>query len=166
MSTPIQEQILDAIEDRLKLVTTSNEYSFSVLPTSIRRKDRTVWNLDTDLPTINYWPGTDERLEGTAGWESRVLRAFVEIWSSDYDEDPPDLAFKLSSQVWVALLRTATNPKVSDDARPALNGLVTAMELSAIAYIPHEGERPLAGALMELAITYYLDPSDPFTIIP
>lgn len=164
------EQIMDAIEARLGIITTARGYPITIESTSVRRRDRTVWQ-SGDLPAVSFWAASDTRAEGWAGGEQRVLEVLIEVYGQVGDDDPPDIAQRLAGAVWTALLRAptanvpkGTGPLVSNNPDPRLGGIVGAMTLESVAFDSGEGDRPYAGALLRLAITYCRDETNPYTL--
>jgi len=166
----VGEQLMDAVEARLRLITTARGYPITIGASSVRRRDRTVWQ-PGDLPCVSFWVASDSRVEGWGGGEHRSLELVIEVYGLVGDSDPPDVAQRLAGAVWTALLRnptanlgTGVGPLVSDEPDPRLGGIVGAMTCESIAFDSGEGDRPYAGALLRIAITYCRDESDPYTL--
>lgn len=166
MSTPAQIQILDLLEPRLKLIKSANGYSASVLASSVRRRAQVVWNLNTDLPAINYWLGVDRLVEKRYGQVQRSVDIYVEIWSKAADAAPPDLSAQLAADVQAAIDRSPDAPLVSDVADPRLGGTVLSLDVGDILFAQQGDQEQAAGVIITLTVGYKVAIDDPFTLIP
>lgn len=162
MSTPAKTQILDAIGARLSNIKTGNGY-FTTLQKKTRAKTGPFQ--DGDLPACNYWPSGDELTEPGAGWEERRITVFVEYYVLNRDDPFTDVAAELEADVWVALWRDPTAPKLTDTPSPRLGNLVSGMRMVNSVPAIGEGQKPFCAALLELSITYKRQPDSPFTIL-
>jgi hypothetical protein len=161
MTVP-QLQIIDAIEDRLKLIKTSNEHTFTV--SRVKRATLKPF-IDDDLPAINYWPEGDQQIEKKYNWVDRTLSVVIECYDRTRDKVFTDVAFELSSAVMTTLLRSVADPKVSDDPDPTLGGLIKSIEFVTITPQIGEGQTPWCGVILNCAFNYRVAANNPMTII-
>ena len=161
MTAP-QLQIINAIENRLKLINVSNEYSYTV--GRVKRATLKPFT-DADLPAINFWPDGDQQIEKKYNWVDRSLSVVIECYEKTRDKAFTDVAFELSSAVMVALLRSVDDPKVSDNPNLTLGGLVKSIEFVSITPQIGEGQTPWCGVVLNCNFNYRVAADNPMMII-
>jgi hypothetical protein len=147
--------ILDEVSARLGNITTENEYNVTVKPSSIARGKLTPFK-GHDLPAINFWPSGVSNSRNY-GKDIRELSLFVEIHSKTRDDPFSTIAEKLAADVVVALNRSTSAPKVSDDESIDLGGTVSDLVFNGFDYEIGEGQTPWCGALVRFSVIYAAD---------
>lgn len=160
--TPIQLVILDKISERLNLISTTNEFSFTAK--KIKRASLKPF-IAGDLPAINYWSGVDGLTGKDNGMETRELPITIEAHDKTRDEPFTDVAYKLAADLITAIFRDTTAPKISDPASLSLGGLVSSVTVNSITPTISEGQKPWCGVVVDLTVTYNMKVSDVFNII-
>ncbi|WP_235199972.1 hypothetical protein [Pseudomonas monteilii] len=159
MNTPVETQILDLIEDRLKQISKAN--GFFTDDVRVERASLTPF-AGKDLPAVNYWGTGDQLIESTGYVELRELEILVEIYDRHRDMSLTDKANQLAADVRVALSRDPTEPnKISPKLGRAVESLSVRTAIPAIA----EGKSPYCGSVLTLAVRYRVDARNPFALI-
>lgn len=163
MSTPVQTQILDLIEDRLGNISITNEYFTDVI--EIERSRLEPFR-NGDMPAINYYSTDDVFIKNiNNGISERINSCIIEFYSTTRDRIFTDLANELSTDVAIALERETANPLVSDIPSPRLGGEILKMEVESITPAIGSGQTPYCGAIIVLNITYKVNRDNPFVLI-
>lgn len=163
MNIPVQTQIMDLVEVRLKNIAETNGY-FSTLE-KIERARTTPFK-NGDLPAINYYY-TGDVLEKplNTGNEERTLVLIVEYYDDTRDRIFLDLADELTSDIKISLERDPASPLVSDQVSNLLGKKVMKLEFDTITPAIGEGQSPYCGTIMLINITYRVNRNDPFALI-
>jgi hypothetical protein len=162
-NTPVQVQILDEVEARLRLIDQANGYLHTIVKTE--RARLTPWD-GIDMPSLNFWMETDVRQEKNYGFEVRQMGVRVETRDKTRERPFVDVASEHLADIWTALQRDPSAPAVTDPISMSLGGLVTHVNFESMIPAIGEGQNPYCGALIDLSVTYNIDPSEPFTLIP
>jgi len=157
-----QQQILDAVEARLGLITAAHGYHTTM--GRIRRSTLKPF-IEEDLPAVNYWPGVDAQVLKGAGWVDRELNVVLEYYDKTRDRPFADVALELAGDIAVAMVRSPLNPNVSDDPDLTLGGLVRSSQLLTITPQVGDGQSPWCGALVTYTFVYRTTASNPLTLI-
>ncbi len=155
MAAPAPTQILDEVELRLANITIANGYYTTVK--KIQRA-RLIPFKGYDLPCINYWGTALENERNVYDDDNRELSLFVEYHDLTRDDPFIDVANKLAADVVVALNRSDSSPKVSDDPDYELGETVSDLVFNGYDYEIGEGQAPWCGALVRFTIKYTCDP--------
>jgi len=154
MTTPAVTAILDLIATRLALITTTNEYNYTI--TNIERARLEPFKSE-DLPAINYWSTGLENVRNDYGDDQRSIPLYIEAHTKTHDEVFVDVASKLAADIVTALNRTAAAPKVSDAINTDLNGVVSDIVFNGYDHEIGKGQAPWCGVLMSFTIKYNTD---------
>ena len=163
MSVPVQIQILDRIGERLKSISSNNGY-FSTVE-KIERARTTPFK-NGDIPFLNYYPVNDEENKplNTAEVE-RILTVVVEYYDLTRDRIFTDVAAELAMDVRIALERDVSAPLVTDNPSTRLGKLVSGVKFDTSFPAIGEGQKPYAGSILTIDITYKVSRHDLFTLI-
>lgn len=159
MNTPVETQILDLIEARLKQINTRN--GFFTDDVRVERASLTPF-AGKDLPAINYWSTGDQLIEATGYVELRELEVLVEFYDRHRDMSLTDKANQLAADARVALSRDPGEP---DRISTKLGGKVESLVVRSAIPAVGEGQSPYCGSVLTLAIRYRVDARHPFTLI-
>lgn len=161
MNNP-QKIILDAVENRLKLIKTVNGYS-----TNVNRIKRATLKpfADDEIPAINYWPESDQQVLKGHGWVDRSLAVVVECYDRTRDRVFTDLAFEMANDIAIALMRSPTNPEVSDQPDLTLGDLIRSSQLLTVTPQIGEGQMPWCGVVLNYSFEYRVSSSNPLTMV-
>ena len=151
MTAPAVTAILDLIATRLALITTTNEYNYTI--TKIERA-RLEPFISDDLPAINYWSTGLENTRDDYGDDQRAIPFYVEAHTKTHDEVFIDVASKLAADIVTAINRTTAAPKVSDAINTDLNGVVSDLILNGYDHEIGKGQSPGCGVLLSFTIKY------------
>lgn len=151
MADPAVTTILNLIAARLALITTTNEYNYTI--TNIKRASLKPWKSE-DLPAINYWSTGLNNIRNNYGDDQRDLPLIIEAHTKTHDESFLDVASKLASDIVNSLNRTALAPKVSDNASHDLGGVVSDVIFEGYDHEIGEGQNPWCGVLVRFTIRY------------
>lgn len=159
MNTPVETQILDLIETRLKQISKDN--GFFTDDVRVVRASLTPFG-GKDLPAINYWSTGDQLIEATGYVELRELELMVEFYDRHRDMTLTDKANQLAADARVALSREPGQPeKVS----PKLGGTVESLAVRSAIPAIGEGQSPYCGSVLTVAIRYRVDARNPFILL-
>ena len=164
MPSPIQLQILDEIDSRLKGINTTNGYFSDMHIGDVHRAKMTPFKGD-DLPAINYWSGETRTEDKGHGFSYMAFDIEIEMHTKTNDRPFTDVTSELSADIIIALYRDDALPKVSDQPSYKLGDMVDGLNVDAISPQLGEGQSPYCGVLVSLSITYRVKAHDPFTII-
>lgn len=159
----VQSRILDAIGERLALMSVARGYSSTIQ--KLRRATLKPFT-EEDLPACNYWPGADTQIARGAGWVDRELSVVIEYYTKTRDRAFTDIAYELATDVAVAMLRSPASPLVSDTPDMTLGGLVRSAQMQVATPQIGEGQLPWCGVAMSYSLSYRVSASDPFTLVP
>lgn len=159
MNMPVETQILDLIEARLKQI--SKAKGFFTDDVRVERASLTPF-AGKDLPAINYWSTGDQLIEATGYVELRELEVLVEFYDRHRDMSLTDKANQLAADARVALSR---DPGESDRISTKLGGQVESLVVRSAIPAVGEGQSPYCGSVLTLAIRYRVDARHPFTLI-
>lgn len=159
----VQSRILDAVEERLKLMTEANGYSFTIQ--KYTRATLKPFN-EEDLPAANYWPGVDSLITRGAGWVERELVLVVEYYTKTRDRTFTDVSYELALDVGVALARSPAAPRPTDEPDLKLGGLIRSAQMQTATPQIGEGQAPWCGVAMSYSLSYRVSASDPSTLVP
>jgi hypothetical protein len=153
MITPGTTPILNEIEARLGIITTTNGYNYTVRNVD---RGRVKPYKGYDLPAINFWSTTLRNEQETFEVDRRMLTVFIESRSLTRDEDFPDVSDKLFTDVMTALNRDTDNPAKTDPIDKDLGMDVDLMFREAL-YEIDTSKDPWCGVLIELEIQFLSD---------
>lgn len=156
MNTPVETQILDLIEVRLKQISKAN--GFFTDDVVVKRASLTPF-AGNDLPAINYWSTGDQLIEATGYVELRELEVLVEFYDRHREMSLTDKAHLLAADARVALTRDVGQP---DRISPKLGGKVESLVVRSVIPAVGEGQSPYCGSVLTLAIRYRVDARNPF----
>ena len=157
MATPATTTILDKIEARLKKITTSNEYNYTVK--KVERAKLEPFK-GYDLPAINYWTTSLSNERSVYNDDNRHLELFIEAHNLTRDEPFVDVVDKMAADIVTVLNRKTTAPKVSDDSNYDLDETVSDLIFKGYDYEIGQGEKPWCGVLIRFTIAYQTDPNN------
>jgi len=153
MTAPAVTSILDLMAARLVLITTTNEYNYTILSTSIKRAKLTSWKSE-DLPAINYWSTGLESIRNNYEDDERSIPLYIEAHTKTHDENFLDVASKLAADIVTAINRKSTAPKVSDAINTDLDGKVSDIIFNGYDHEIGSGQKPWCGVLVNFTIKY------------
>jgi len=156
-----QEQILDKIEERLRLIKAGNGYQNTI---DRFKRERVTEFGGKDIPVCFYHGESDVKQEDEYGRNKRRLYVPITTFVRSRDYSYTDLAFQVASDIWIALNRDKTAPAVTDVVSPDLGGLVSSLSIDEITPIIGQGQSPYCGVLVIALANYFSDLYDPFTI--
>jgi len=159
MNTPVETQILDLIEARLKLINTRN--GFFTDDVRVERASLTPF-AGKDLPAINYWSAGDQLIEATGYVELRELEVLVEFYDRHRDMSLTDKANQLAADARVALSR---DPGLPERISTKLGGKVESLVVRSAIPAVGEGQSPYCGSVLTLAVRYRVDARNPFLLV-
>ena len=145
------KSIMDLIEARLDLITTTNEYAYDI--TNIKRAMMKPWKAE-DLPAVNYWSTGLINEANEYGKDQRDLPVFIEAHTKTYDENFMDVASKLAADIVTALNRAPAAPKVSDVESYNLGETVSDLIFEGYDHEIGEGQEPWCGVLVKIIVRY------------
>ena len=151
MTAPAVTSILDLIAARLALITTTNEYNYTI--TNIERAKLTPFKSE-DLPAINYWSTGLENTRKSYTKDERSIPFYIEAHTKTHDEVFTDVASKLAADIITALNRKTTAPKVSDTINPDLDGKVSDILFNGYDHEIGGGQKPWCGVLISFTVKY------------
>lgn len=156
---PVETQILDEIERRLKQI--SKAKGFFTDEIRVVRASLQPFS-GKDMPAINYWSSGDQLLESTGFVELRELELMVEFYDRHGEMPLNDKANLLSSDVKIALYRDPAHP---ERISTKLGGLVESVTVRSA--IPAIGDERSAycGSVITLTVRYRVDARYPFTLL-
>lgn len=161
--TPVATQILDIIGDRLGNISIANEYFTDV---EVVERARLKPFRNQDMPAVNYYSTNDTLVKPIHGGVSeRLLSIIIEIYEMTRDEIFSDLSNKLSTDINIALERSASSPLVSDTISIRLGDVIMSLEFNSITPALGSGQEPYCGAIIAIDIVYRVDKNDPFVLI-
>lgn len=160
--TIAQKLILDAVENRLKIIKTVNGYSTNFL--RIKRATLKPF-IDDDLPAINYWPQEDNQVVKGHGWVDRSLSIVIECYDRTRDRIFTDLAFEMASDVAIAMVRSPSYPNVSANPDLTMGDLVKSSQLLNVTPQIGEGQSPWCGVVLNYTLGYRVSANNPSTIL-
>jgi len=150
-TTPAVTTILNLVAARMALITTTNEYNYTI--TNIKRASLKPWKSE-DLPAINYWSTGLGNVKNAYQDDERSIPLFIEAHTKTHDENFLDVASKLASDIVTAINRAAASPKVSDDESFDLGGAVSDLLFDGYDHEIGEGQEPWCGVLVRFTIKY------------
>lgn len=161
----IQDKILQLVNDRLKLITTANEYNYDIV--SLYRSE--IGSLTkVELPAINYWTTgitKSERFK-TPMVESFAMSLFLDAYIYVRERPFVDVAGELSADVITSIYRSPVAPKVSDKPDLNLGGFAAGVDLIASSYeVSKEGRTPFCAVLVQFDIHYTTYKGDVYNTI-
>jgi hypothetical protein len=158
---PVQLQILDGIDARLRVIKEAYGYS-----STIKKIERARLKpfIQGDLPAINYWPGPDQLIQKSTGKETREMPVYIEYYRPTLDVPFTDMAYLLANDVSTSLYRDPSKPRVTDMASYGLGGLIDFMEVSSVTPVIGEDQSPWCGALIAVTLRYNIVPGNFLTI--
>lgn len=163
MPVPVQTQIMNLVEPRLKNISIVNGY-FSELAKIERARLQPFKN--ADLPAMNYYYTNDVLIKPlNTGEEERTVVLVIEYYDTTRDRTFLDVSDELSADIKIALERDILAPKVSDQVSHLLGKKVMKLEFDTITPAIGEGQNPYCGTIMLVNITYRVNRHDPFTLI-
>jgi len=161
--TPIATQILDLVGSRLANIKIENGY-FNTLIKLERARLQPFKN--QDMPSINYYSTGDSLVKPlNTSVSERTVEVMVEFYTTTRDRVFTDLANELSTDVMIAIERDPVSPNVSDTLSPRLGFKVMRVEVPSITPVIGEGQKPYAGCVLNISITYRVDKNDPFVML-
>lgn len=143
--------ILDLIDARLKLISTSNGYNTTAK--QVNRARMTPWK-GYDLPAINYWSTGVTNVRNSYGGDERSISLFVEYHDKTTDAPFVDVAGLLAADVVTALSRSVLAPQVSDALSLCFDDAVSDVVFDGYDYEIGEGQVPFCGVLVKFTIKY------------
>jgi hypothetical protein len=155
--------ILDAVQERLKLIRKSFGYTMDVY--SIERASLKPF-MEDDLPAINYWSTGDVQINKGMGWVDRQMSVVIECYSRTRDRPFTDVVFELANDIAICMMRSPVSPRVTDDPDMTLGGLVRSSQLAEIIPQVGEGQAPWCGAAVNYELIYRVASNDLSTLIP
>lgn len=159
MNTPVETQILDLIETRLKQISTKN--GLFTDDVRVERASLTPF-AGKDLPAINYWSTGDQLIASTGYVELRELEVLVEFYDRHREMSLTDKANLLAADARVALSKDLGQPeRVSPKLGGAVESLIVRSAIPAIG----EGQSPYCGSVLTLAVRYRVDARNPFQFV-
>lgn len=159
MNTPVETQILDLIEVRLKQIRKAN--GFFTDDVAVKRASLTPF-AGKDLPAINYWSTGDQLIEATGYVELRELEVLIEFYDRHGEMSLTDKAHLLAADARVALSR---EPEKPEKVSPKLGGSVESLLIRSAIPAISEGGSPYCGSVLTLAVRYRVDARNPFALI-
>jgi len=138
--------ILDAIDTRLKRVSTANG---SLITLNKVTRARLSPFIDGDLPACNYWVTGDITDLSLHGAENHTLSISIEAYDKTHDRPFIDVAIDMHASI-VAALNTETAGAYS----PNIGGIVQKLEATDFTPIIGEGSKPWCGALLNITVNY------------
>lgn len=159
MNTPVETQILDLIEVRLKQIKKTN--GFFSDDVRVERASLTPFP-GQDLPKINYWSTGDQLIESTGYIELRELELLIEFYDRHRDMALNDKSNLLAADVRVALSRDPDQP---ERISPKLGGTVESLVVRSAIPAIGEGGSPYCGSVLTVGIRYRVDARNPFILL-
>jgi len=146
--------VLDLVEARLKLITTTNGYNTGLK--SIKRAKLTPFK-GHDLPAINYWSTGIENVIDEYGKDARSIPLFVEYHTTTRDDAFLDTVSELAADIVTAINRATTKPKVADGPSYNLGDKVSDVIFEGYDHEIGEGQTPWCGVLVRFRIVFSTD---------
>lgn len=149
--TVATNDILGLVEDRLRLIKTSNGYYTTVKKVELGRLEAFK---GYDLPAINFWTDGFKNARFAGGTDERSMSLFVQYLHKTWDEEFPMACGKLAHDVGTALNRSTSAPAVSDDISLDLGCEVSDVTIDDCEYDQSKGQTPWFGVAMAFTIKY------------
>ncbi len=146
-------------------MTTANGYDYQF--TVIKRATLQPFDLNDDLPAVNYFSNGTSIEQRQHSYQRRDLSVALEMYIRNIDDPFTDIASLLAENVETALHRTANNPQPGDDNESLLfSGATPVGELfiDGVDYSIGEGQKPYCGAVMAARIRYQILTGLPSTL--
>lgn len=160
--TPAETTVLDVIESRIRNnVTVVNGYT-EAFKKITRSK---IGGFKThEYPLVNYWPSRHSVSQNEYGQDEHSLIIIIDARILTRDDAFADRAAILISEVFTAITRKESAPRIIDDVDFGLDDLVEEVLLSDAGYQIGAGDSPWCGAAIEIEVKYTSPAGDMFTI--